>query len=411
MSSVLPDIRVQPHSPSLQRGIPGSGQELDIDIVSTLDAVRDAWLDLQSDNRNSLHQGYDWCAAWVETHGYPLAIVRGRLGSETAFLLPLEIQRHNMVRTAQFIGTRYTNINTGLFAASLWDGERRIDTDKLASLIAESLTGYADLVSLQNIPLTWRGSRHPLASLPADEHLNHTFQLPLSADFTATINQLNGKRRRKKFRNQVRKIEATGSFEHVIARTPEEKRDLLSQFFVQKAVRFKALGLPNVFHAPQTQAFFHRVLEVSQEGADAPLEMHGLLLHGEYEGKIAALAGLSRKGDHVICQFGSIDENILPEASPGELLFWLLIERACSRGAAMFDFGLGDQDYKRRWCTEETVQHDILLPVSALGRFAAVAHRGVSRGKAAIKGNPHLYALIQRLRAQQDKAPATESDD
>lgn len=385
--------------------------DLIVDVIGTMDAVRDDWLALQADNRNSLHQGYDWCAAWVATHGYPLAIIRGRLGSETAFLLPLEIQRHNMVRTAQFIATRYTNINTGLFSAALWDGTITLDAQEVARLLQEALSGLADLVSLQNIPLEWRGSRHPLAALPADEHLNHTFQLPLSADFNATINQLNGKRRRKKFRNQVRKIEATGSFEHVIARSTDEKKDLLSQFFVQKAIRFKALGLPNVFQASETQAFFHRVLDGSQEGTDAPLEMHGLLLHGEHEGKIAALAGLSRKGDHVICQFGSIDESIIPEASPGELLFWLLIERACTEGAAMFDFGLGDQDYKRRWCTEETVQHDILLPVSALGRFAAVAHRGVSRGKAAIKGNPHLYALIQRLRAQQDKAPAPESDD
>jgi CelD/BcsL family acetyltransferase involved in cellulose biosynthesis len=418
LPSVSPDFNRMAASPSIAERAPAgrhrhvaATDSLSIEVFDSLAPLREDWLRLQADHRNSLHQGYDWCTAWAETHGHPLAIVRGRFGAETAFILPLEIQRHNMVRSAQFIATRFTNINTGLFSADLWGGKSALDGADLVRSVQEALSGRADMVLLQNIPLEWRGNRHPLSALPADEHLNHTFQLPLLADFSSTINQLNGKRRRKKFRNQVRKVEATGSFEHVIARTPQEKREMLSQFFQQKAVRFKALGLPNVFQAPPTQDFFHKLLEASPEGPDTPLEMHGLLLHGQHEGKMAALAGLSRKGNHVICQFGSIDENILPEASPGELLFWLLIERACAQGAALFDFGVGDQEYKRRWCTQETVQHDILLPVSALGRLAAVAHRGVNRGKAAIKGNPHIYALIQRFRARSDQTPTVETDD
>ncbi len=101
----------------------------------------------------------------------------------------------------------------------------------------------------------------------------------------------------------------------------------------------------------------------------------------------------------------------MPEASPGELLFWLMIEKSALEGAALFDFGLGDQVYKRSWCTVETVQHDVLLPVNATGRLAALAHHGLTRTKAAIKGNPQLYALLQRLRSQRDGHPAAASAD
>lgn len=394
--------------------LPGGADDLghlQIDLFETMEPLAAEWQTLQADNRNSLHQGYDWCKAWVETHRHPLAILRGRIGGETRFILPLEIQRHNMVRVAQFIAGRFSNINTGLFAPEAWDESGPFVPDDITRHLASALVGRADLISLANVPFHWRGSRHPLSALPASEHLNHSFQLPLLEDFDATINQLNGKRRRKKFRSQVRKIEATGSFEHLIARTASEKQELLSLFFHQKAIRFKALGLPNVFQSAETQTFFQAALQMSDAGGDAALELHGLRLHGQHEGAVAAIAGLSRKGDHVICQFGSIDESVAPEASPGELLFWLIIERACAQGAALFDFGLGDQDYKRRWCTIETVQHDMLLPVSRLGSMAAIAQRGVNRGKAAIKGNPHLYALIQRLRAQTSERSSPERDD
>ena len=64
-----------------------------------------------------------------------------------------------------------------------------------------------------------------------------------------------------------------------------------------------------------------------------------------------AIAGLSRKGDHVICQFGSIDDTIAADASPGEFLFYLAIQKLCGQGVRLFDFGIGDQPYKRSWCT------------------------------------------------------------
>jgi len=88
-----------------------------------------------------------------------------------------------------------------------------------------------------------------------------------------------------------------------------------------------------------------------------------------------------------------------------------MIEKSGVEGADLFDFGLGDQGYKRSWCTVETIQHDILLPVTSSGRLAALAQRGLTRTKAAIKGNPHLYSLIQRLRAHADNRPAPSDAD
>lgn len=377
---------------------PASVDHLRIDIFDSMIPLEAEWRELEQDNLASVHQSYDWCAAWVESFQYPLAILRGSIGDRIAFILPLEIIRSRGIRRAEFIGARHSNINTGLFSAEFLANEDLASAQTTA--IATALRGRADLAILRNVPLEWRGRRSPLASMPAVENQNHAFQLPFLDSFEASLKQVNAKRRRKKFKHQSRILEATGGYEYMIA-DPDQQDALLDLFFHQKAVRFREASLPDVFDDAPTQATFHRLLRRNTDGGfDATLQMHALRLRGEHEGHIAAVAALSRKGDHVICQFASIDEALVAEASPGEFLFWLMIERLHREGVALFDFGIGDQTYKRSWCPVETVQHDLLLPISSMGRMAAMAQRGITHTKTAIKSNRKLYAFIQRLRAR-----------
>jgi CelD/BcsL family acetyltransferase involved in cellulose biosynthesis len=383
-----------------------------IEVFDSMAPLETEWRALERDDLASLHQSYDWCAAWAETSKHPLAIVRGSFNGRTAFVLPLEIIRTRGVRRAEFIGARHSNINTGLFSAEFLETAGNGLTSSQQTEIVQALRGKADLMLLRNVPLTWRGRTSPLASLPAIENQNHAFQLPFLGSFEATLKQVNAKRRRKKFKHQSRILDDKGGYEYVIAE-PDQQDALLDLFFRQKAVRFKTAGLPDVFKDAPTQSALHRLLARRDVGgSNTALEMHALRLKGEHEGHIPAIAALSRKGDHVICQFASIDETLVAEASPGELLFWLMIERLHREGVALFDFGIGDQGYKRSWCPMETVQHDLILPVSVVGHIAAFAQRGVTRAKAAIKANPRLYGLIQRQRARQGiNTPSTEETD
>lgn len=377
-----------------------TGDGMRIEIFDSMAPLEAEWRVLEQDDLASLHQSYDWCAAWAETFRHPLAIIRGSFNDRTAFILPLEIIRTRGISRAEFIGARHSNINTGLFSAEFLGTTGNGLAASQQAEIVRALRGKADLMVLRNVPLDWRGRKSPLALMPAIQNQNHAFQLPFLGAFEATLKQVNAKRRRKKFKHQTRILNDKGGYDYVIA-APDQRDALLELFFRQKAVRFEAAGLPDVFQDAPTQTVLHRLLALRDGDRYAALEMHALRLKGEHEGHIPAVAALSRKGDHVICQFASIDETLVPEASPGELLFWLMIERLHHEGAALFDFGIGDQGYKRSWCPMETTQHDLILPISAVGQVAAFAQRGVTRAKASIKANPQLYGFIQRLRARQ----------
>ncbi len=358
------------------------------------------WRTLDAHPFNSLHHSYDWCSAWAQAHDSELLIVRGTFDGELLFILPLELVRGHLFTTARFIGAPHSNLNTGLFEAGALPLSQTDFADLVARQLSHCLRRKVDLVTLEKTPHDWRGTPNPLASLPGVKNQNASFQLTLFSSFERTLAQVNAKRRRKKMRISERRLEALGGYDYVVAQTASEARELLDVFFRQKAVRFAALGLPDVFHDARTRAFFHAIAGRRGVADDRMLELNAIRLKGEYGERVVAVAGFSRKGDHVICQFGSIDEALAGDASPGELLFHRMIQRLCGEDAALFDFGVGDQTYKRSWCTIETPLRDIVLPLTLLGRFAACYHRALVRAKAAIKANRVAYAFFQRARSR-----------
>ncbi|WEZ83822.1 GNAT family N-acetyltransferase [Rhizobium sp. 32-5/1] len=262
-----------------------AANRLDLSVHVDLEALEADWRELEASNTVSLHQGFDWCKAWSQSHDNPLLLVRGKLGQKTTFILPLELVRGPLFRTARFIGSPHSNINTGLFSSDLGDLTPQDFAASVIQQLEEKLSRVADIVTLEKMPFQWRGACHPLASLPAVRNQNASYQLPLSANFEGTLAQINAKRRRKKFRLSEKRLEALGGYDHIVAKTSEERRAILDLFFTQKAARFKALGLPNVFQDEQTQAFFHRLAALGETPDGQPLELNAIRLRGNTKAK------------------------------------------------------------------------------------------------------------------------------
>lgn len=372
---------------------------LDVSLYLSADAVAADWLVLEASPLVSAHNSFGWCKAWMATHTDPVLFVHGAIEGRCAFILPLEVVPGPVGKAARFIAGPFSNINTGLMSQEFVDVATPETMEKVGGAIRSVLQGQVDLVMLANMPPLWRGQRNPFTMLTSIENQNKSFQLPLLDTFEKTLAQINAKRRRKKFRCSVKHLETLGGYEHVVATTQAEAETILATFFRQKAARFQTLGLPNVFQPPAVQAFFSALAKVPAQGGPGLLQLHAVRLRGAHEGEIAAIAGVTRKGCHVICHFGSISETISAAASPGEFLFYLMIEQFNKDGIKLFDFGIGDQTYKRSWCTVETEQRDVLLPITALGKLASFACISVTLAKTAIKAHPQLYSMVQRFRS------------
>ena len=406
-------------------GLPGERPQYDLDFLTAdqsrmagnlivsihdrMEPLEAEWRALEARNLNSLHHGFDWCRAWIAQYKRPLLIVEGRMNGELAFILPLEVVKGRMFTSAQFIGAEHSNLNTGLLSENLI---KNATPDLMADFGAHirAAVGGVDFVLLTNIPQTWRGVPMPLAMLPSVENQNHAFALTMQKDFAATLAQLSARRRRKKFGSSHRRLESMGGYEHVIASTAEEKNHFLDLFFEQKGQRLIELDLPNVFACPKTREFLHTLAQQPQSDDRFALRLHALrMTGGEHAGEVPAIAGLSRKGDHLIVQFCTIGSGPLTHAAPGELLFHLMVEGYNSQNVGFFDFGIGDMPFKRAWTNVETVQVNITLPVTSIGRLAALKEETATRLKSMIKQNPAVYSFLQRIRARVHNTPQEKS--
>ena len=411
---IMPSERDLAHgnlAPSESGGQARSPMPLSIRLHEQMEPVEACWRALETENALSLHQSYDWCRSWVESHACRLLIVEGFSAGCTHLLLPFEIVRRGPIRIARFLAAPFSNINTGLYSQDFRTLAAPPRLRQALETARSQLARHCDILLLENMPLDWRGEASPFSDLPAVLNQNAAFQIELFADFERTLAQVNARRRRKKFRASERRLMALGGYEHVIAEAGAESRALLETFFQQKAARFDAMGLPDVFRDASTRNFFRRLVSVPETDGSYPLQLHAVRLRGENDGRIAAIAGLSRKGDHVICQFGSIDDTIAADASPGEFLFYLAIRKLCGEGVRLFDFGIGDQPYKRSWCTIETRQHDLLWPTTVAGATVAALHRAKTGAKRLVKQNPQVYAFLQRLRSGKTARPHEDSVD
>ena len=390
---------------------PRMAANISVSIHDRMEPLEAEWRVLEGLNLNSLHQGYDWCRAWMAQYRRPLVIVEGRMNGELAFILPLERVKGRMFTSAQFIGAEHSNLNTGLMTEAFLRSATPEMMVAVSAQIRAAVSGV-DFVLLTNIPQIWRGIRMPFAMLPSVENQNHAFALTMQADFVGTLAQLSAKRRRKKFGSSHRKLESMGGYEHVVASTREEKNRFLDLFFEQKGQRLVELDLPNVFACPKTRLFLHSVGQLPQSEDRFALRLHALRMKGgEHQGEVPAIAGVSRKGDHLIVQFCTIGSGPLTHAAPGELLFHLMVESYNTQNVGFFDFGIGDMPFKRAWTNVETVQVNVTLPVTQLGRLAAMKEETTTRLKAMIKQNPAVYSFLQRIRARVHNAPQDKAGD
>ena len=366
-------------------------------LAPDLTSVKTLWKRLESRPQITFHQSRAWVEAWSRGTRTPLSIVTLEQDGVAYAILPLETSRIGGLKIARFAGTAYSNENTGLIDLDGIEGVAPVSPGDLALALTQAGLD-ADIVLFDKMTPEAAG-RPPFSALPRVHHQNPSFQLPLSTDFNAVLAQINGKRRRKKFRVSERRLEAIGGYRHITGDDDRQAMRLLDVFLAQKPLRLAAQGLPNVFGGRAVRAFLAELATTFDADGRPALELHGIeLTGGEHAGAIIAVAGLTIKDRHVTCQFGSIDEAIAADASAGELLFYRMIERASAAGHAVFDFGVGDQLYKRSWCPQRTELLDCYAPLTLKGRLAAPLIAGLIRLKRTIKSSPALHRSVARLR-------------
>jgi CelD/BcsL family acetyltransferase involved in cellulose biosynthesis len=338
-----------------------------------------------------------WVEAWRKTRSADLVFLQLRSAGQLRAAMPLEVQPRNGLRIARALGGSHASGNFPATAADFHGGN-------LPRGLSGSTLGI-DLILIERQAPELSGRENPFATLPRVQSPNLSLAVDLQPGFEAVLDRIGRKRRLKKHRSQMRKLEAAGGYKRVEARSEAEIERLLSAFLLQKAERFQRLGIGNVFL--DMEPFLLRLFVDAAKEPNPPFVLHGL----EVGGKLRAVTGSTLVADRVICEFSSIVEDELVHASPGDFLFFENIRAAADSGASVFDFSVGDELYKRGWCDLVSAQFDTIVPLTVKGHALAALLRASAAAKRRIKNNERLWQLIKRLRQGRSAPPAEKADD
>jgi CelD/BcsL family acetyltransferase involved in cellulose biosynthesis len=345
-----------------------------------------------------------WIRSWLDSASRDGIFVFVEREGRTVVALALEVVRQGPFRIARFMGGNHANGNfvaTDEGSAPLGEAERRL----IRNAIRKGRPDI-DIVVLERQNPTHGGLVNPLAPLKTIQSPNVSLAMSLDGGFSEALARVGGKRRRKKYRLQLRKFEEAGGHRLIEATTPDEVERLISDFFVMKAARFRKKGIHDVFAAQDVQRFFRQLYLRALAEREPPFVLHAV----EVAGELRAVNGLSLQDHGVVCEFGGIRDDDT-NASPGYFLDYSNIEQACDLGKTLYDFSVGDEEYKRSWCDIETWQFDILLPLTVKGRLAYVWGVGRARIVGFVKSNELLWSAVKGLRKGSSDAKPVADDD
>lgn len=148
---------------------------------------------------------------------------------------------------------------------------------------------------------------------------------------------------RKSLVRHENRLRRTGRIELHHTHRFDEIRPWLQEFFEQHIGRWAATSCPSLFIDQRQRAFYERL---AAAGAEAGwLRFTALLRNGK---PVAFHYGFFYAGEFL--WYKPSFDYALAAFSPGEVLLRHLIIAAAAERASVFDFGIGDEPFKRRFC-------------------------------------------------------------
>jgi CelD/BcsL family acetyltransferase involved in cellulose biosynthesis len=351
----------------------------------------------------TVFQAEGWLRAWYatigRTSGTPLLITANeRRTGALAAMLPLVARRDGALRVIEFADCDVSDSNAPILGpAAPQDavGARAMWREMRAALMD------ADLVRFTKMPAEIEERANPLALLssarPSPLNGNTVTIEGSFDDYLATLKGMLRKQLRKHWRLFAQHDGAT--FRRIDA--PDEALNILATLERQQGARLRAQGQPYRLDEPAFSEFYRAV---TAEGvADGSVILTALTHHDEV---VAALLGLARGDTYVMIRICTGTDR-WSQCSPGKLVIVKTMQALHAEGFRVFDFSVGDYDYKRRLGARGEPLFELTEALSARG-LPALAY---NRAKQFVRQRPALLSVARRVMKRPQKGAAGDDRD
>lgn len=360
-----------------------------VTVHATRDTARAAVDALPRDIICSGYQTPAFLRAWLDHSPHRPAFITLTAEGAGPVLLPLERIGANALA---YVGERHANGNFPVGRARDIEALAAAGEDAIVAALCAARPDAHAIVLERQLP-ECRGIANPFIFEGSTVSPNVALSLSLEGGFEAVLSRHSAKRKRKRFRGQERDLEQIGGYTYVPMVDADHVEETMKRCLALKAVHFEAAGINDVFAEDHVQAFF---TEIFREGARAEPHSH-VLKTIEADGKQIAISACTCHDGRLTVEFSTYDP-AYRDYSPGDMLFFLSIREAAENGGEVYDFGVGDELFKRNWCEIETWQRDTIIPLSARGRALAATRSIRNALVRSLKQNKKLWQTAKKIR-------------
>lgn len=369
-----------------------------IEVFDSFAAAEGAWRAAERATRHYAFQCFDWLAAWHRTLGpgvRPVLVSVTDGGGRPLAFLPLGIERRlGLADVLVFLGGVVTDYHAPLVADALDEDAWRALWPRILAAIPR-----VDAIILEKLPGHVEGTRNPLLALGVGAHRESAHAATLGGDAEAFLAARLSPKARKSDRRNRRRLEADGPLRIEVASAPDRRAALLADMIAFKTARYVETNARNLFAAPGARAFYEALTTGPTEGFS--VEIAALIAGGR---TLAVHWGI-RAGDRFYYLMPAVAPVEARRYSPGTILLVALIERAIAGGCRLFDFTIGDDPYKQRWCDLALPLYDHQDARTAAGRAYLLALRAAAGLRGAVARSESLRRAARRLRAGFGRLP------
>jgi CelD/BcsL family acetyltransferase involved in cellulose biosynthesis len=376
----------------------GAGRIARTETFNDLNSVEPIWRWLEShDAVKTPYQTFDLLASWQKHIGAsigvtPFVAIGFDFAGKPAFLWPFGRTRSGPIKVLSFLGGKHANFNFALWRRDI---VQSITADDIRALLARITAGHkADILSLLNQPRSWQGFANPFALLPHQDSPSGSLRLTITERGEEQIGKTLSPAMRGRLRTKERKLQKLSDYRYHRATTAPEVDRLLDAFFPLKSAHMKAQALPNIFADPCHEAFLREACHHGLADGKPLIEIHAL----EGAGELLALFAAINDGRRSSGMFNTYTMSDNAKQSPGLVLLVDLISDLADRGVGSFDLGVGEASYKTFFCKEPEPLFDNFVPLTPLGKLAALTASAGGRVKRQIKQSTLLWSVVQTLR-------------
>jgi CelD/BcsL family acetyltransferase involved in cellulose biosynthesis len=320
--------------------------DVHVDVVrddAALAGLARPWAALLADTpAASGFQSLPWilaCRSWLPADGRRLHTLVVRDGDDPIGILPAELGSRGDLR---FVGDAVSNYAGPVHRADRLEDVAAALGDHLARDTAVRLVDLRGLREGAPFLVAWSAGRRAGFRAPGVVRTASAPWLDLSPGWKAIAARRSGTARGLVAR-KWRALTRLGRLEFVETEDPDGVRDALPAMFRLFRARWAGRHESGGF-ADRRRAFHERAAQAL--AADGRVRLSLLLLDGD---PIAFAYGV--RGTRGTVSYVLAHDDALASCSPGALLLARMLEAACARGDAEYDFSIGDEQYKTEWAT------------------------------------------------------------